>query len=108
MADVIVLNVRENCSLDQDDDSSFVLACRMGYSRVKKKLRNCRIVKMGNVEISQMKGEIVQNGGEYCRLYQDYNSNADLTCRMVNNMSKFTSKIGYFFTFFQCCLRRFV
>ena len=70
MTDVIVLNVREYCSLDQDGDSSVVLACRMGYSRVKKKLRNCRIVKIGNVEISQMKDEIAQNGGEYCRLCQ--------------------------------------
>ena len=70
MADVIVLNVRENCSLDQDDDGSFVLACRMGYSRVKIKLRSCRIVRMGNVDISRMKDEIAQNGGEYCRLCQ--------------------------------------
>ena len=42
MTGVIVLNVREYCSLDQDDDSSVVLACRMGYSSVKKK--NFKIV----------------------------------------------------------------
>ena len=70
MTDVIVLNVREYCSLDQDDDSSVVLACRMGYSRVKIKLRSCRIVRMVNVDISRRKDEIAQNGGEYCRLCQ--------------------------------------